>query len=112
MAARWSEEHIRGGKIIAEKLTNGEYATYHGRIAPRFSDDLKQEISVILTAVNTYVTESIISFVLGNTSMDEWDNFIAQIPSYGDIDWVVEQYNSAEQQPDRPNQFERTWVSP
>ena len=112
MTARWSEEHIRGGKIIAEKLTNGEYATYHGRIAPRFSDDLKQEISVILTAVNTYVTESIISFVLGNTSMDEWDNFIAQIPSYGDIDWVVEQYNSAEQQPDRPNQFERTWVSP
>lgn len=42
--------------------------------------------------------------------MSEWDDFINEIPFYGDIESIVQQYNDAKQQPDRPTQFERKYV--
>lgn len=112
MTSRWSEEHKRGGKMVSEKLISGEYATYHGRIAPDFDDATKEEINLIKTAVDTFVRESLMAFVMGGTSMDEWDSFIAEIPNYGDMNWVVDQYNAAPQREDRANQFEREWIMP
>lgn len=44
--------------------------------------------------IETYVKEGIMKFILGTSSMSDWDSFIAQIESYG-IDEVIEAKQAA-----------------
>lgn len=106
----WTDEHKQAIINIGNKLSSGEFTTYYGRVAPRFDPITQQDQAVIKTAVDTFVSESLTAFVLGNKPMSEWDDFINEIPFYGDIESIVQQYNDAKQQPDRPTQFERKYV--
>ncbi|GGD56303.1 extracellular solute-binding protein [Paenibacillus nasutitermitis] len=110
IAASWSDETKRGVTIAAEKLKNGEFANYYGATTPDFTDDVNEKMTVINTAVKTYVTENLTAFIIGKKPIDEWDKFIAGIQKYGDMNWVVEQYNAAPQKPLRAKATERTWL--
>jgi putative aldouronate transport system substrate-binding protein len=112
IAAAWTDESKRGVKTAAEKLKSGEFSNYYGASGPDFSDDVNEKMTGINTAVTTYVTETLTAFVLGKKPISEWDSFIAGIKKYGDMDWVVEQYNSAKQKPLRKKGTDRTWLTP
>lgn len=60
-----------------------------------FSEDEKSDISMNMTPISTYVNESLTKFIVGDLSVaEDWDNFIANISNYGDIEYVLEVYNS------------------
>ena len=61
----------------------------------QFTDDEQQFISKNMTAVYTYRDEMQSKFVQGEESFDNWDQFIEELYSMGDIDRVVEIYNEA-----------------
>ena len=61
----------------------------------QFTDDEQQFISKNMTAVYTYLNEMQSKFVQGEESFDNWDQFIEELYSMGDIDRVVEIYNEA-----------------
>lgn len=109
--ADWVPALQEGTKDIGNKLHSGEYAVYYGRVSPKFDAIVSQDNSVVKTAVDTFVAESLTNFIIGNKPLTEWDDFIREIPSYGDIEGIVKQYNDAEQRPDRQTQFERTYVN-
>lgn len=112
VSALWSDESKRGTKIAAEKLKSGEYENYYGRTNPDFSDEINEKKTGITTAVGTYIRETLTAFILGKKPISEWDSFLAGIKKYGDMDWVVEQYNAAPQKPLRLTATERTWLMP
>lgn len=58
-----------------------------------FSEDEKVEKNSVMTPVNTFVDESIIKFITGKMSFDQWDNFITDLKKMGDIDSIVKMYN-------------------
>lgn len=63
--------------------------------APSFSADEQNLISSIKTPVETYVNENLAKFVNGELDIDEdWEAFIGGIYDMGDIDSLVELYNS------------------
>ena len=78
-------------------MVNGDTAINPNSIAPSptFTEDERDFISSITTPVTTYVRENLTKFVVGELSVEaDWDNFIAGISGMGDIDAVVELYNS------------------
>ena len=57
-------------------------------------DDLElEDLSVNKTALDTYVSEELTKFINGSRSLDTWQQYIDEMPNYGDIDLVEETYN-------------------
>ncbi len=110
--AMWCDETKRALAITSEKLTNGDYVAYHGRVVPEFDATVQDKMTIIQTALDTYINEGLVAFVLGTRPMTEWDSFIEGLKDVGDVDWLLEQYNTAPQRPDRANQFQRNWLKP
>ena len=76
---------------------NGEEAINPRFVAPSptFTADELDYISSITTPVDTYIAENLTKFVAGDLSVDtDWDAFIDGITAMGDIEAVVELYNS------------------
>ena len=44
------------------------------------------EVSKIMTPVNTFVEEERIKFITGDRDLSEWDDFVAEIRKLGDVD--------------------------
>jgi putative aldouronate transport system substrate-binding protein len=63
-------------------------------VKPILTSDESQKVSDIMNPVNTYITESWMKFVVGETSIDKWDEFIAKLKTLGDIGYVENLYNS------------------
>ncbi len=98
--------------VAAEKLVSGEYETYTPALEPLFDDYTQEDIDLIRTAVTTYVNENITAFILGTRDIAEWDAFVDGVAEYGDMNWVVEQYNAAEPRPLPPAAADRAWITP
>lgn len=98
--------------LAADMLTSGEWKTYYAANTPDFDDITREDMDVILTACSTYIGENIADFIYGAKSMDEWDAFIEGLDANGDINWVLETYNSAEHKPLRTLQADRNYVRP
>ena len=64
---------------------------------PLMSGEQNDEISKIMTPVNTFVEEERIKFITGDRDLSEWDDFIAEIKKLGDVDKVLSYYNSGKQ---------------
>lgn len=95
-------EYERNGPLYKEALDLNLGGLKDGTITanvcmptPMFTDEQSQEISVNLISLETYVNESEFKFILGNKSMSEWDKFIDKAKTIGNIDKVLEIYNSA-----------------
>jgi putative aldouronate transport system substrate-binding protein len=63
------------------------------------SADANDEISKIMTPINTYISEQELKFISGQRPMSEWNDYIAQIGKMGDIQKVIGYYNSGRQYP-------------
>lgn len=66
---------------------------------PLMSADQNDEISKIMTPINTFVEEQRTKFVTGDRPMSEWDDFISQVTKMGDLNKVLGYYNSGKQFP-------------
>ncbi len=66
---------------------------------PLMSAEANDEISKIMTPVNTFISEEQLKFITGQRKMSEWDDFLAQIKKLGDINKVLTYYNTGKQFP-------------
>ena len=51
-------------------------------------------VANVMTAIQTYIDESMPKFVNGQTGFDNWDEFVADIKKFGDYKEVLDIYNS------------------
>jgi putative aldouronate transport system substrate-binding protein len=82
-----------------KRLQAGEMIPLVNWPRPLMSGEQNDEISKIMTPVNTYVEEQRIKFITGDRDMSEWDDFVAEINKLGDIDKVLSYYNGGKQFP-------------
>ncbi len=66
---------------------------------PLMTGDQNDEISKIMTPINTFVEEQRTKFITGGRPMSEWDDFISQVAKMGDLNKVLGYYNSGKQYP-------------
>ena len=59
-----------------------------------FEDLENEDLSINKTALDTYVQEEYIKFIMGDRPLSEYDAFLAEMANYGDIDLGEEIYNS------------------
>lgn len=77
------------------KFHAGEEAIPPWDVAPiiRLSKEDEAQKAQIMTAVKTFVDESITKFILGNKDIKEWDQFQAEILKVGDYQSIVDKMN-------------------
>lgn len=59
-----------------------------------FTEEEADVISSKQTAINSYMSENLLGFITGKTSMDEYDNFVAKLHELG-IDDIIAVYQAA-----------------
>jgi putative aldouronate transport system substrate-binding protein len=93
-----------------KRLESGEMKPWWGWPRPQMSAEQNDEISKIMTPVNTFVDENRLKFITGDRPLSEWNDFIAQAKRLADIDKVIAYYNAGKQFPmgarKYPNLFE------
>ena len=67
----------------------------HGLAAASLSDEDNEIVSAIMTPVNTFIDENLYMFVEGTRPMSEWDAFVEEALSYGDVAQALEIYNNS-----------------
>jgi len=80
-------------------LQSGKAIPIIGYPTPLMTADQNDEISKIMTPINTFVSEQRAKFVTGDRPMSEWDDFIAQVNKMGDVAKVLGYYTSGKQFP-------------
>ena len=58
-----------------------------------FSQEENDKIDNIMTPVNSYVGESRTKFILGDTSLDQWDKYLKELENMGDYPSILKMYN-------------------
>ena len=82
-----------------KRLQAGEMIPLVNWPRPVMTGEQNDEISKIMTPVNTFVEEERIKFITGDRDLSEWDDFIAEIRKLGDVDKVLAYYNDGKQFP-------------
>lgn len=72
-------------------------AKYGDQPRPALTTEEANEVSEVMSPIQTFVEESRTKFILGDTSFAEWDEFLAQIERIGDVQKVVDLLNSKPQ---------------
>lgn len=90
-------------------LLDGD-ATFYFHQQPIFSAEENAEFAAMKQALNTYIEEQEALFIYGERPMSEWDDFLAELPNYGDIDAILEMANNAEQRIYRTAQERNYWL--
>ena len=80
-----------------DALKDGTVNPWYLQPAPLFTDAENQEITEIMSAINTYIEENEARFILGSKDLGEWDSFVEEANAMGNIERVLEIYNSARQ---------------
>lgn len=91
-----TEEGIKNTVECVGWLKNGD-ATFYFHQQPIFNAEETAEFAAMKQALNTYIDEQEALFIYGERPMSEWDDFLAELPNYGDIDAILEMANNAEQ---------------
>ena len=82
-----------------KRLQAGEMIPLVNWPRPLMTGEQNDEISKIMTPVNTFVEEERIKFITGDRDLSEWDDFVAEVNKLGDIDKVLSYYNGGKQFP-------------
>lgn len=82
-----------------KRLQAGEMIPLLNWPRPLMTGEQNDEISKIMTPVNTFVEEERIKFITGDRDLSEWDDFVAEVNKLGDIDKVLAYYNGGKQFP-------------
>lgn len=99
-------------KMLVDAIKSGTIDSYYYRSNPQFTDAETEELSSIMTPVNTKLTEGEAQFILGKRPLTEWDAFVKEVQAVGNIDRAVEIYNNAKQSPDRLQGIDRSYITP
>ncbi len=83
--------------LAIEGLKSGKITPVTSVTSPLFTQEQSDEVSKIMSPINTYVDENIMKFIVGSRNIAEWDDFVAKVKSLGNMDRVLEIYNSAKQ---------------
>jgi putative aldouronate transport system substrate-binding protein len=81
---------------VTDALDAGTLTARYAVSKPTLTSEESETVSAILTPIETYIEECMYKFIMGDMSFDEWDDFIANIGEYGDIQTVLDIYNSYE----------------
>jgi putative aldouronate transport system substrate-binding protein len=103
---------IEALRLNTDLLLSGKAESDYRRGTPMFTDEENEEKSAIMTYVDTMIGENEQKFVLGQRPLSEWDTYIDEVKSAGDIERVLEIYSNAKQAPDRPQTNERNYLRP
>ena len=103
---------LDGWALISNGLNDGTIETYISARTPDIDEYDTEDVSLIETAMETYIVENLSKFVLGEKDMSEWESFVEGLSDVGDISQVLEIYNNAEQKTLRAQQEARTYVIP
>lgn len=109
MVGGWSENVQAAMRDAQAGLASGEYMMQYYARTPNFDELTIEDISAITSPLGTYITEGIQNFVVGQKDLSEWDSFMEGMADMGDLDWVLEQYNTAEQYPMTAMQADRVY---
>ena len=70
----------------------------YSQVRPKITEEEADKIASIVNPINTYISEMQTKFILGDADIaTEWDAFVARIKKMGDIDYVLNVYNSKPQ---------------
>lgn len=93
----YSPEIYEAYTAVETDLDNGVAKAVYGVTKPAFTAEENDEIATITAPMSTYLSECQVKFITGEMDIEtEWDTFIETLASYGDIDRVLEIYNSYE----------------
>jgi len=90
----YGEWELKAQEFVDESLDNGTIIPQYRPQTPRFTQEEQDIISSAMTPIDTFVEEEMLKFIMGEKSMDEFDEFINKISTYGDIKAVIDIYNS------------------
>jgi len=85
---------FRSDKELKDMIKKGDVTPVYTAPLPQLTSQEQERVSTIMTPIETFVNESQVKFVFGDRSFAEWDDFVASIRKMGDIDWVINLYNS------------------
>ena len=75
---------------------NSAFPEDEGYVPPiRVSTEDKETIANIMTPIETYLTESIAKFIVGDMPISDYDKFLTELDRYGDWKTVVDIKNAA-----------------
>jgi putative aldouronate transport system substrate-binding protein len=81
-------------KYYDRLIKDGKAKQYFRTPAVSFTPEETDANNTILTAVNTYCSENMMLFITGERPLSQWDQYLAEMKNYGDIDQVLRNYNS------------------
>ena len=83
---------------VANWFIDGTLTPYApARGTPLMTEEANETISLNITPINTYVSESVAQFIDGTRSLDEWDEFVQEALTMGDIQAVLDYYEAGKQ---------------
>ena len=83
-------------KMYDEAFASGRIKARYGQATPTVTPEESEEISGIMTPVQTYLDESVNKFIMGEQSFDEWDAFLTKLQTLGNVQRVLDIFNSKE----------------
>lgn len=95
-AAAYPERLVDAFIATSTWLNSGEATNYYYQ-QPQFTDDEAEDFNVYYNPYNTYITENLAKFVYGEKDLSEFDEFIAGIPNYCNVEKMLAIADNAEQ---------------
>lgn len=92
----YDEIALAAEKQNKDALDAGTVLPLYTISTPTLTAEESETVSAILTPIETYLDESYLKFIMGDMKFEEWDSFITNIESYGNIQTVLDIYNSKE----------------
>jgi len=82
--------------LYTENLNNGTIIGTFVPVFQTFSEDATSDKASIENDLITYIEEQEAAFIHGQRSMDEWNDYIAELEAIADMDYLLQIYNEAE----------------
>ena len=79
---------------LADGTMTGARVSWTGETAPQVTAEEGERVGEEMTPITTHVQEMMVSFITGKRGFDEWDDFQKELRQLGDLNWVVDLYNS------------------
>ncbi len=79
---------------LADGTMTGARVSWTGDTAPRITVEESEFVGEEMTPITTHVQEMMVAFIMGERDFAEWDDFQAELRSLGDVDSVIDLYNS------------------
>ncbi len=93
MLQLYGQKEMEWQAFIDEAIADGRITPMYRARSPHFTAEEQDIISTIMTPVETYADEEMLKFIMGERDMSEFDAFIQNLPTMGDVNRAIEMYN-------------------